>query len=192
VLDLDDLSEGLELTGTVLNVVDFGAFVDIGLKDSGLVHISRMADRYIQSPHDLVAVGDRITVWVLGVDKERRRVSLTMVPPGPPSPQRAPGSQAGPRSVPADQAGDRLPVISPKIKRQSPAQPVAADAAAGNGAAPRTSGVSEPGPSGSAAPRSKPHSKRRTDPPPLSTEMLSGHEPLRGFDELKELWKHRT
>ena len=72
----------MELKGTVLNVVDFGAFVDIGLKDSGLVHISQLANRYIKSPHDVVSVGDVVTAWVMGVDHERKRVSLTMVKPG--------------------------------------------------------------------------------------------------------------
>jgi protein Tex len=81
ILKLDDLSAGMELTGTVLNVVDFGAFVDIGLKDTGLVHISQMADRFISSPHDVVSVGDIVTVWVQSVDNERRRVSLTMKSP---------------------------------------------------------------------------------------------------------------
>jgi uncharacterized protein len=82
VLKLEDLTAGMELKGTVLNVVDFGAFVDIGLKDSGLVHISQLANRYIKSPHDVVSVGDVVTVWVMGVDGERKRVSLTMVKPG--------------------------------------------------------------------------------------------------------------
>lgn len=81
VLKLDDLTTGMELAGTVLNVVDFGAFVDIGLKDSGLVHISQMADRFISSPHEVVSVGDIVTVWVQSVDTERRRVSLTMKSP---------------------------------------------------------------------------------------------------------------
>jgi protein Tex len=81
VLKLDDLATGMELTGTVLNVVDFGAFVDIGLKDTGLVHVSQMADRFISSPHEVVSVGDVVTVWVQSVDKERRRVSLTMKKP---------------------------------------------------------------------------------------------------------------
>ncbi|NQV27605.1 MAG: RNA-binding transcriptional accessory protein [Rhodopirellula sp.] len=81
VLKLDDLATGMELTGTVLNVVDFGAFVDIGLKDTGLVHISQMADRFISSPHEVVSVGDIVTVWVQSVDNERRRVSLTMKKP---------------------------------------------------------------------------------------------------------------
>ncbi len=82
ILKIEDLSPGLELKGTVLNVVDFGAFVDIGLKDAGLVHISQLANRYVKSPHDVVSVGDVVTVWVMGVDHERKRVSLTMVKPG--------------------------------------------------------------------------------------------------------------
>ncbi len=84
VLNLDDLADGMELTGTVLNVVDFGVFIDIGLKDSGLVHISQLSTRYIQSPYDLVSVGDVVTVWVLAVDCERKRVALTMIKPGTP------------------------------------------------------------------------------------------------------------
>lgn len=82
ILKLEDLQPGMELKGTVLNVVDFGSFVDIGLKDSGLVHISQLANRYIKSPHDVVSVGDVVTIWVLGVDNDRKRVSLTMVAPG--------------------------------------------------------------------------------------------------------------
>src|SRR4028119_2134056 len=82
VLKLEDLTPGMGRKGTVLNVVDFGAFVDIGLKDSGLVHISQLANRYIKSPHDVVSVGDVVTAWVMGVDGERKRVSLTMVKPG--------------------------------------------------------------------------------------------------------------
>src|SRR5262249_38133670 len=89
-LKLEDLTVGMELSGTVVNVFDFGAFVDIGLSDSGLVHISEMADKYIASPHDHVTVGDIINVWVLGVDRERRRVSLTMIAPGSRRPAPAP------------------------------------------------------------------------------------------------------
>ncbi|MDZ7616391.1 MAG: Tex-like N-terminal domain-containing protein [Patescibacteria group bacterium] len=88
VIKLEDLATGMELTGTVLNVVDFGCFVDIGLHDSGLVHVSRLADRFIRDPHEVVAVGDVVKVWVLEVDKERRRVSLTMIAPGTPRQER--------------------------------------------------------------------------------------------------------
>ena len=92
ILKIEDLSAGMELKGTVLNVVDFGAFVDIGLKDSGLVHISQLANRYVKSPHDVVSVGDVVDVWVMGVDHERKRVSLTMVKPGT---ERHRGPQTG-------------------------------------------------------------------------------------------------
>lgn len=82
VIKLDDLAPGMELAGTVLNVVDFGAFVDIGLHDTGLVHVSQLANRYVRDPHDVVSVGDIVKVWVHEIDKDRRRVSLSMLPPG--------------------------------------------------------------------------------------------------------------
>ncbi len=94
ILKLEDLVAGMELKGTVLNVVDFGAFVDIGLKDSGLVHISQLANRYIKSPHDVVSVGDVVTAWVMSVDQDRKRVSLTMVKPGTER-HRGPGGGGG-------------------------------------------------------------------------------------------------
>lgn len=79
VLSIDDLSEGMILKGTVRNVVDFGAFVDIGVKQDGLVHLSRMAKRYVKNPLDIVSVGDVIEVKVLNIDKERGRIGLSMV-----------------------------------------------------------------------------------------------------------------
>jgi len=97
ILRIEDLQPGMELKGTVLNVVDFGAFVDVGLKDSGLVHISQMANRYIKSPYDVVAVHDVVTVWVLTVDKDRHRVSLTMINPSSERERRAPERRPGPR-----------------------------------------------------------------------------------------------
>ena len=73
------LKWGMELTGTVRNVVDFGAFVDIGVKQDGLVHISKMANRFVKHPSDIVSVGDTVTVWICGIDKDRGKISLTMV-----------------------------------------------------------------------------------------------------------------
>jgi len=78
VLRIEDLTPGMELKGTVRNVTDFGAFVDIGVKNDGLVHISQMSDRYVKHPLDVVAVGDTVNVRVLSVDVKRGRVSLTM------------------------------------------------------------------------------------------------------------------
>ncbi len=79
VLDIKDLTPGMELTGTVRNVIDFGAFVDIGVHQDGLVHISRMADRFIRSPGEVVKVGDVVKVWVVSVDEKKKRIALTMV-----------------------------------------------------------------------------------------------------------------
>jgi uncharacterized protein len=81
VLDIEDLRPGMQLMGTVRNVVDFGAFVDIGIKNDGLVHISQLSNRYVKHPTEVVAVGDTVTVWVIGIDAKKGRVSLTMKGP---------------------------------------------------------------------------------------------------------------
>jgi uncharacterized protein len=78
VLSMEDLTEGMKVGGTVRNVVDFGAFVDIGVKEDGLVHVSEMADRYVDDPHEIVAVGDRIDVVVQSIDIEQGRIGLSM------------------------------------------------------------------------------------------------------------------
>lgn len=79
VLSMEDLQQGMELEGTVRNVVDFGAFVDIGVKQDGLVHISKLANRFVKHPMDVVSVGDVVTVWVDQVDVTKQRIALTMV-----------------------------------------------------------------------------------------------------------------
>lgn len=81
VLDIKDLKPGMELMGTVRNVIDFGAFVDIGVHQDGLVHISRMANRFIKHPSEAAKVGDRVKVWVVEVDEKKKRIALSMIPP---------------------------------------------------------------------------------------------------------------
>ncbi|WDZ55901.1 Tex family protein [Paenibacillus polymyxa] len=81
VLKIEDLAPGMELQGTVRNVIDFGAFVDIGIKSDGLVHISQLRSGFVKHPMDVVSVGDNVTVWVLNVDLKKGRVGLTMKPP---------------------------------------------------------------------------------------------------------------
>ena len=76
---IEDLEVGMELKGTVRNVVDFGAFVDVGVHQDGLVHISKLADRFVKHPSEVVSVGDTVIVWVTGVDRARQKISLTMV-----------------------------------------------------------------------------------------------------------------
>ena len=81
IMDINDLAPGMELTGTVRNVVDFGAFVDIGVHQDGLVHISEITDRYIKHPSDVLEVGQPVTVWVKDVDVKKNRIGLTMKNP---------------------------------------------------------------------------------------------------------------
>ena len=81
VLKIEDLKAGMELQGTVRNVVDFGAFVDIGVKQDGLVHISKLSNKFVKHPLDIVSVGDVVTIWVDSIDMKKGRVALTMLPP---------------------------------------------------------------------------------------------------------------
>ncbi|QIK69724.1 RNA-binding transcriptional accessory protein [Erysipelothrix sp. HDW6C] len=80
VLTMEDLKPGMELNGTVRNVVDFGAFVDIGVKQDGLVHISKLSKNFVKHPTDVVAVGDVVKVWVMEVDLKKQRIQLSMLP----------------------------------------------------------------------------------------------------------------
>ena len=133
VVKLEDLEIGMELRGSVLNVVDFGAFVDVGLHDSGLVHVSQLANRFVRDPHDVVAVGDQIRVWVTSIDQDRRRVALTMIEPGteqsPPERPRAKRSKK-PKSTPRPAKPPRRPAerrgkLPPKPVRKKPKKPAA-------------------------------------------------------------------
>jgi uncharacterized protein len=204
ILKIEDLQAGMELKGTVLNVVDFGAFVDIGLKDTGLVHISCMANRYVKSPYDVVAVGDIVTVWVLKVDPQDHRVSLTMIRPGTerkpqekdaqagPPPQRREGRREGggpprgrrPGGPPQRRGG-------PPPQQQQQPQPAAAGEAAREGGPPPRQHHGRGGPHGGRGrgapppPPPPPRKPARALPKPkLSQDQLKGSASLRTFGEL--------
>ncbi|MFQ3854258.1 Tex family protein [Staphylococcus sp. 2S1] len=81
VLSIEDLSKNMKLSGTVRNVVDFGAFVDIGVKQDGLVHVSKLSKKFVKNPMDIVSVGDIVDVWILDIDDKKGKVSLTMIDP---------------------------------------------------------------------------------------------------------------
>ena len=81
VMEMKDLKKGMELKGTVRNVIDFGAFIDIGVHQDGLVHVSQITDRYIKHPSEVLKVGQIVTVWVIDVNLEKKRISLTMKKP---------------------------------------------------------------------------------------------------------------
>jgi uncharacterized protein len=188
ILKLEDLQAGMELKGTVLNVVDFGAFIDVGLKDSGLVHISQMANRYVKDPHDVVAVGDVVTVWVLSVDQGRHRVSLTMIKPGterkpaekkphPPRRERQPVA-AGEHGAeqPAPPRGERRP--APRGQRRDQGPPAGERPPPGRQPAGRPPAGRPPASRGGAA-RSTlpPRGQRRQGPPPQGGGPHTGAPP---------------
>jgi len=165
IMKLEDLTVGMELSGVVLNVVDFGAFVDIGLSDSGLVHISRLADKFIRDPHEVVSVGDALVVWVTGVDISNRRVSLTAIEPGTESPKPPKGKRG---------EGEKQGGGKPAGKRR-----------------PRKGG--RPGGDRGRS-RPKTHQSRPSKPKPvkpITDEMLDGKAPMTAFSDLKQLFEKR-
>jgi uncharacterized protein len=190
ILKIDDLTPGMELAGTVLNVVDFGAFIDIGLKDSGLVHISQLANQYVDDPHQVVSVGDVVHVWVLEVDKDRRRVSLTMIKPGTrraheprrgvapagaQDAQAAAGRQRPPRRPPAQRPPAQHPAAQSGRSSLADSNAGATGRAAGRNRGGRKSKIHQSAP----PPKPKPVV-------PLTKAMQEGKAPLRTFGDLKQ------
>ena len=171
ILKLEDLKQGMKFSGTVLNVVDFGAFVDIGLTDSGLIHVSRLADRFISDPHDVVSVGDILEVWVIGVDDKRRRVSLTAIEPGTEKPrqQRPKKSEAKEGSAPRRRKPTRSKESGEKRRGQQGAR--------GKGARQKTNW--------------KP--KKKAKPvAPITDAMADGREPMRTFSDLLQFHQRKS
>ena len=198
ILKMSDLAPGMELRGTVLNVVDFGAFVDVGLKESGLVHVSQMSTQFIHSPHDVVSVGDVVTVWVLSVDAERKRVSLGMFKPGTPAPQRARRLERRP-TVAKQPATVSSPAgtVEPTTVVGTPLQPGDSKSAVAQAAECPTDAVQSGSQNAAPAkPRQAPqrpnHQATERKPPPLSGGALAGEEPLRTFGQLKQFWNKKS
>jgi len=181
VLKLEDLAVGMELMGSVLNVVDFGAFVDIGLHDSGLVHLSQLSSQYVRDPHDFVSVGQIVQVWVLELDKARRRVSLTMIPPVERERQErleeARREQKERKARSAEQrsqggeAAERQPSRPPRPQRPRGQR---------QDHAPR-----QPEPRVYVA-------KPKAPPSKISKEMREGKEPLRTFGDLMQFFEKKN
>ena len=213
IMKLEDLQAGMELQGTVLNVVDFGVFVDIGLSDSGLVHISRLADRFIRDPHEVVGVGDVLKVWVVDVDKTRRRVSLTAIAPGtsvpaPAARRAAAAGAAAPRS-----RGRKGTGVRKASRGGQPAQQGAGTAAPSGQQTSRPPHSRRSRPHGDRPPRHGGGGGGRRDqrggnreqypktverPPtkpkvvkPLTKAMEEGKAPMRSFSDLKQLMEKK-
>jgi uncharacterized protein len=213
IIKLEDLAPGMELRGTVLNVVDFGCFVDIGMHDSGLVHVSRLADRFIRDPHDVVAVGDVVKVWVVEIDKERRRVSLTMVCPGTERLKYRGHSEKAEGERPAGESGP--PCSQPAGQRRQDPRPEGrrppAKANQGRMQERDQGRTQTPGPSHGEGQRQPPRSARpqggrrpsgHQHPPyrpkprpkpliPITDAMKTGKEPMRTFGDLMQFYQVR-
>jgi protein Tex len=183
VLKLEDLAVGMELLGSVLNVVDFGAFVDIGLHDSGLVHISQLSSQFVRDPHDIVSVGQIVKVWVLELDKARRRVALTMIPPAELERQRRQEeARKEQRSRRAERQPDAAAVDS---GRRQESRPRSAQPPRGRG------GQRRDRPPREQEPRSYVASGPKGPAAPISKAMKEGKEPLRTFGDLKQFFEKR-
>ena len=176
----------MELRGTVLNVVDFGAFVDVGLSDSGLVHISQLSAGYVRDPHDVVAVGDQVRVWVATIDRERRRVALTMIPPGterarPEKSRRPRRRQAGSRSrPPRPQPTDGAPRAAPNERPRPPRR-----------AAPKQRDAIAATPQRHAAHRRTYEKRAAKKLVPITKAMEEGKEFMRSFGDLLQFHKKK-
>jgi uncharacterized protein len=193
VVKFEHLQEGMQLHGTVLNVVDFGAFIDVGLSDSGLVHISQLSAGYVRDPHEVVAVGDHVRVWVSSIDKERRRVALTMVEPGterprpqkPSRPRRRPApaqadgaaSQSGAQHGAPPRRSDRPRSDKPRSDKPRSDKP--------RSDKPRSDKSRRDRRSGHGQPRTGPYEKRAAKTlVPITKEMEEGKEAMRTFGDL--------
>jgi len=213
ILRLQDLKPGMELMGTVANVVDFGAFVDFGLPVTGLVHISELSTKYVRDVHEVVEVGDIVHVWVKEVDLKRLRVSLTMIPPGAPRPgpsrrsaTKRTEAPAGPKAQPQAAAsgpsitgqlpGEKQPQRGRERRRAeagpapSPTKtPEVAAAVPPSGPLPGEKPASRPEPEKPRA-KSRWRGKESKKPPvQLSEEVLSGKQPMRSFAELAQFFR---
>ncbi|MDP1560673.1 MAG: Tex-like N-terminal domain-containing protein [Pirellulaceae bacterium] len=196
ILQVQDLSVGMALKGQVLNVVDFGVFVDIGIGESGLVHISNLAREYVRDPHQYYGVGDIIDVWVQSIDRKRGRVSLTAVDPqSPPVPtsdsrnrQRATTTAT---QTPADrQTRSEAGHAQSATRHKTPGQKISGQRSPG----PKNSGRKNSGHESTKdrvdrakhRQRQPGHMGRKSNQPttPLTDGMVQGTEPMRSFSDL--------
>ena len=207
VLKMEDLAPGMELMGTVLNVVPFGAFVDIGVRESGLVHISQMANRYVKSPFDLVAVGDVVTVWVVDIKADEKKVSLTMIAPQAPRNQEPPPQRQQRPERPERSVRPAAPRPQQPHRDERPAADRGPAGSRQSGPPPRPKRFAEPGAwrrAGQAAPSKQPSSAPPADAAPatpkkqraksvvtLSGEQKMGKAALNSFGQLFAFIKER-
>jgi uncharacterized protein len=187
ILKADDLKPEMQLDAQVVNVVDFGVFVDIGLGDSSLVHVSRLSSHYVADPHKVYAVGDTMKVWVTEVSSEQRRVKLTAIRPGTKKPSRRGRPNRGkpnPDTAKESKSKDRRPSGSNPSSdepKRGGRRPGKYDGFRGGGGGRRDTGHFK-------------KDKRRSKPKPIkpiTDKMLTGDEPMRSFSDLAQFVKRK-
>ena len=178
IIKADDLEVGMQLEGQVVNVVDFGVFVDIGLGESSLVHVSQLANHYVRDPHQLCGVGDVLKVWVSEVDTERRRVKLTAIRPGSKPPPRRRRKYEGSKT--GGKSGEG---------RSDPGKPSGKFGGRKYEGSKSSSGRSRSYSKGSSF-KDRPKRKSKPRPvKPITDGMLEGKEPMRSFSDLAQFVK---
>ena len=190
ILKVDDLKPETQLEGQVVNVVDFGVFVDIGLGESSLVHVSQLSNHYIADPHKVFAVGDAMKVWVTEVSAQQRRVRLTAIRPGTKKANTRGRSNRG-RSKDQANRGPAQP------NTDSSASPTSSNERSPQGNRGRRPGKYEGARGGQTPRKDNPkfkHTARRAKPKPvkpITDKMLKGDEPMRSFSDLVQFVKRK-
>ncbi len=187
IIKADDLKPNMQLDGQVVNVVDFGVFVDIGLGESSLVHVSQLSNHFIRDPHRFYSVGDVLKVWVSEIDAERRRVKLTAVRPGSKKPPSRRARSTGGKDSSASSTNPRITTGSSESRSSTP--PARKPGKYGNKYGGRPKGKSAQRPSyGKSDTPYKSH-VRKSQPKevkPITDGMLKGVEPMRSFSDLAQ------
>ena len=188
VLKLENITPGMELTGTVLNVTDFGAFVDIGLHESGFIHISQMASGYIQSAHERVAVGNTVRLWVVEADAAKKRVALTLLHPG--TERQAPSHKFADKER---ERSDRPPrEHSPRPPRPERDRQESSDRPRGDRPSRDSRGDKRfdrrDSKSFDRAPKTFVTAPIKKEVKPITEKMKLGKEPMRSFGDLAQLF----
>ncbi len=186
IIKADDLKPEMQLDGQVVNVVDFGVFVDIGLGESSLVHVSQLSNHFIRDPHRLFSIGDVLKVWVSEIDSERRRVKLTAVRPGSKKPQsRRPRGPAR-----SHEKGDKGTASTNKAGTSKPNEQSAHSnfkpGKFGGGPKGRGNRSSSQRTFSKEAPRRTHVRRKPKDIKPITDKMLKGDEPMRSFSDLAQ------
>ena len=193
-LKLESLTSGMKLTGTILNVTDFGAFVDIGLHESGFIHISQMASGYIQDAHEKMIAGNTVHCWVVEADAAKKRVSLTLLSPGTEkqSPRSADKSADKERERPPRERAPRPPRQGQDGERREFSDKPRGDRPSrGAGGSPRDSKRFERRGDSKAfdrTPKTFVTAPVKKEMKPITEEMKKGKEPMRSFSDLAQLF----